>query len=194
MRTVPQPCGWFSVGGLSSKRNSHPRIPPVGVPAPSLHGRNPLPRYYKPVRLPTRPPPGLCLPPGRWLNATSPGLPGSSTDLSSHAASHHPGRSHACSHPLLPRPYQASPRSGGLATLPCIAGPNRVRWRCGLRVRPGKASPEGSLPLALAGLLVARVIYKVNSFQFTRSARLVLALPRKAKDAYLGAVARAFRP
>ncbi len=42
----------------------------------------------------------------------------------------------------------------------------------------------GSLPLTLAGLLVERVIYKVNSFQFTRSARLVLALqsyfsPRK---------------
>jgi hypothetical protein len=32
------------------------------------------------------------------------------------------------------------------------------------------------LPLPLTGLLVERVIYKVNSFQFTRSARLVLAL------------------
>ena len=37
------------------------------------------------------------------------------------------------------------------------------------------------LPLALAGLLVERVIYKVNSFQFTRSARLVLALPEERK-------------
>ncbi len=41
------------------------------------------------------------------------------------------------------------------------------------------------LPLALAGLLVERVIYKVNSFQFTRSARLLLALQRNAKNAYL---------
>jgi hypothetical protein len=40
-------------------------------------------------------------------------------------------------------------------------------------------------PLALAGLLVERVIYKVNSFQFTRSARLVLALQRKPKCGYL---------
>jgi|GEM_PF-3791482 len=113
------------------------------------------------------------------------GLPGSSADLSSHAASNHPGRSDECSHPLLPRRCQASPLSGGLATFHCISGPNRVRLRCGLRVRPSKASPVGLLPLALAGLHVERVIYKVNSFQFTRSARLVLALQRNAKDAYL---------
>jgi len=113
------------------------------------------------------------------------GLPGSSADLSSHAASNHPGRSDECSHPLLPRRCQASPLSGGLATFHCISGPNRVRLRCGLRVRPSKASPVGLLPLALAGLHVERVIYKVNSFQFTRSARLVLALQRKAKHAYL---------
>ena len=42
MRTVSQPCGWFSVGGLSSKRNSHPLIQHVCVPAPSLRGRYPL--------------------------------------------------------------------------------------------------------------------------------------------------------
>src|ERR1035438_7677533 len=48
--------------------------------------------------------------------AASPGLPGSSTDLSSRAVSYHPGRSDGCSHPLLPRRYQASPLSGGLAT------------------------------------------------------------------------------
>ena len=109
------------------------------------------------------------------------GLPGSSADLSSHAASNHPGRSDECSHPLLPRRCQASPLSGGLATFHCISGPNRVRLRCGLRVRPSKASPVGLLPLALAGLHVERVIYKVNSFQFTRSARLVLALPEERK-------------
>ncbi len=45
----------------------------------------------------------------------------------------------------------------------------------------------GLLPRTLAGLLVERVIYKVNSFQFTRSARLLLALHRNAKYAYLGA-------
>ena len=105
------------------------------------------------------------------------GLPGSSADLSPRAVSYHPGRSDECSYPLLPHRCQASPLSGGLATFQCITGPNRVRLRCGLRVRPCKASPEGLLPLALAGLLVERVIYKVNSFQFTRSARLVLAHP-----------------
>jgi hypothetical protein len=115
------------------------------------------------------------------------GLPGSSADLSSHAASNHPGRSDECSHPLLPHRCQASPLSGGLATFHCLTGPNRVRSRCGLQVRPGKASPDGLLPLALAGLLVERVIHKVNSFQFTRSARLVLALQRSAQYAHLSA-------
>jgi hypothetical protein len=62
MRTVPQPCGRVSVGGLSSKRNSHPLIQHVCVPAPSLHGHYPLPRYYEPVRLPTRPPSGYLFP------------------------------------------------------------------------------------------------------------------------------------
>ena len=119
--------------------------------------------------------------------------PGSLADLSSHAASNHPGRSDECSHPLLPRQCQASRLSGELATFHCLTGPNRVRLRCGLRVRPGKASPEGLLPLALTGLLVERVIYKVNSFQFTRSTRLVLALQRKANCAYLCATPLAER-
>ena len=114
-------------------------------------------------------------------DAVSSGLPGSSTDLSSRAVSYHPGRSDECSHPLLPRRCQASPLSGGLATFHCLTGPNRVRLRYGSRVRPSKASPVRLLPRALAGLLVERVIYKVNSFQFTRSARLILALRRSAE-------------
>jgi hypothetical protein len=62
MRTVPRPCARVSVGGLSSKRNSHPLTQPVCVPAPSLHGHYPLPRYYEPVQLPTRPPRGYLFP------------------------------------------------------------------------------------------------------------------------------------
>jgi len=79
-------------------------------------------------------------------HAASPGLPGSSADQSSHAASNHPGRSDGCSHPLFPHRSQGSPLSGGLATFHCITGPNRVRLRCGLRVRPGKASPVRITP------------------------------------------------
>ena len=109
-------------------------------------------------------------------DAASPGLLGSSTDLSSRAVSSHPGRSDECSYPLLPHRYQASPLSGGLATFTWLTGPKQVRLRCGSRVRPGKASSAGLLPPTLAGLLVERVIYKVNSSQFTRSARLILAL------------------
>ena len=63
MRTVPQPCGRGSVGGLSSKRNSHPLIQRVCVPAPSLRGHYPLPRYYEPVRLPTEAVPGVIYSP-----------------------------------------------------------------------------------------------------------------------------------
>ena len=48
----------------------------------------------------------------------------------------------------------------------------------------GFASADYS-PIALAGLLVERVIYKVNSFQFTRSARLILALQTNANYAYV---------
>ena len=131
---------------------------------------------------------GYVFPPPLGSSCLSParsGLPGSSADLFSHAASNHPGRSDECAHPLLPHRCQASPLSGGLATFHCLTGPNQVRLRYGLRVRPSKASPEGLHPLALAGLLVERVIYKVNSFQFTRSTRLVLALPRNAKNAYV---------
>ena len=110
------------------------------------------------------------------LAPAPPGLPGSSADLSSRAVSNHPGRPDGCSHPLLHRRWQASPLSGGLATFIFVTRPNRVRLRYGSRLRPGKASPAGLLRPALAGLLVERVIYKVNSSQFTRSARLVLAL------------------
>jgi hypothetical protein len=122
MRTVPQPCGRVSVEGLSSKRNSHPLTQPVCVPAPSLHGHYPLPRYSEPVRLPTRPPSAIYSR-KTLAHAASPGLPGSSADLSSRAVSSHPGRSDGCSHPLLPHRCQASPLSGGVATFDCITGP-----------------------------------------------------------------------
>lgn len=69
-----------------------------------------------------------------------------------------------------------------------LTRPTRVRFRYGSRVRPSKASSAELLPPTLAGLLVERVIHKVNSFQFTRSARLALALQsisRKRKNSAL---------
>ena len=119
MRTVPQPRGWFSVGGLSSKRNSHPLIQHVGVPAPSLHGRYPLPRYYEPVRLPTEPPQSYAFPSGVGLLAptTPPGLPGSSTDLSPRAVPNHPGEPGDCSCPIASPPVSGFVTYGSLAAL-----------------------------------------------------------------------------
>ena len=53
----------------------------------------------------------------------------------------------------------------------------RIRFtlRYGSRVRLA-SSPAPSLELALTRLRVEQAIYTVNSFQFTRSARLILAL------------------
>ena len=50
------------------------------------------------------------------------------------------------------------------------------------------------LPRTLAELLVERVIYKVNSFQFTRSARLLLALQRNAEAHWRKTRQRTFAP
>ena len=131
----------------------------------------------------------LCLPPSAWVESPLPapsGLPGSSADLSSRAVSYHPGRSDGCSHPLLPHRCQASPLSGGLATFIFAneAETSSLALRLTSSPQQGFAS-TGLLPPALAGLLVERVIYKVNSFQFTRSARLVLALPEFPESSWV---------
>ena len=159
MRTVPQPCGWFSVGGLASKRNSHPLTQRVCVPAPSLHGRYPLLRYYEPVRLPAKPPQGYAFPSGvgpphQKSETAPPGLPGSSTDLSPCAAPNHPGEPGGCSCPLLHHRRQASSRMGDWPLSLCVTRPNRVRLRYGSRVRLRQASLGGSLRSTLARLPV----------------------------------------
>ena len=65
---------------------------------------------------------------------------------------------------------------GGLATFDFLTRPNRVYLHCGSRVRPyqGFAKMNYSTP-RLLGYMSEQAIYMVNSFQFTRSARLVLA-------------------
>jgi len=147
MRTVPQPCGWFSVGGLASKRNSHPLTRRVCVPAPSLHpaGRDYLLlRTCRPVRLPygaasrVMHSPRALVPP---CGTTPPGLPSrkaGSTDLSSCAVPNHPGEPHGCSLPLLPHRCQASSsrKAGADWPLPLyITRPNRVHLCYGSWVR-----------------------------------------------------------
>jgi hypothetical protein len=137
MRTVPQPCGWFSVGGLASKRNSHPLTQRVGVPAPSLHGGYPLLCYCRPVRLPYGAASRVMHSPRALaaLPATPPGLPGSSTDLSPCAVPNHPGEPGGSSLPLLPRRWQASARMADWPLPLYITRPNRVHLCYGSRVR-----------------------------------------------------------
>jgi len=63
---------------------------------------------------------------------------------------------------------------GGLATFVFLSRPNRVHLRYGSRVHL-PSSPAPLLGRALVRLHAEQAIYMVNSFQFTRSARLILA-------------------
>jgi hypothetical protein len=113
--------------------------------------------------------------------STRQGLPGSSADLSTRAVPNHPGRSNGCLRLLLHhRSCLASSKSGGLATFVFLSRPNRVHLRYGSRVRLA-SSPARLLGLALARLRAEQAIYTMNSFQFMRSARLILAYPTNGR-------------
>ncbi len=105
-------------------------------------------------------------------------LPGSSTDLSTRAVPNHPGRSDGCSCLLLHHRLSGFVPVGGLATFVFLSRPNRVHLRYGSRVRL-PSSPASLLRLTLVRLHVEQAIYTVNSFQFTRSARLSWLTDRK---------------
>src|SRR6516165_7033369 len=109
------------------------------------------------------------------------GLPGSSADLCTRAVPNHPGRSVGCTRLLLRhRSCLASSKSGGLATFVFLSRPNRVHLRYGSRVRLA-SQPAPLLELAPAWLRVEQAIYTMNSFQFIRSARLILAYPTNGR-------------
>jgi hypothetical protein len=109
------------------------------------------------------------------------GLPGSSADLPTRAVPNHPGRSDDCIRLLLRhRSCLASSKSGGLATFVFLSRPNRVHLRYGSRVRLA-SPPAPSLELALARLRAEQAIYTMNSFQFIRSTRLILAYPTSGR-------------
>jgi len=109
------------------------------------------------------------------------GLPGSSADLSTRAVPNHPGRSDGCIRLLLRhRSCLASSKSGGLATFVFLSRPNRVHLRYGSRVRLA-SPPAPLLELAPARLRVEQAIYTMNSFQFIRSTRLLLAYPTSGR-------------
>src|ERR1019366_1235519 len=109
--------------------------------------------------------PRLLIPSGRWGRLpfpALPGLPGSSTDLFLRAVPNHPGRSDECLLIASP-PISGFIPSGGLATFTdgsqvCFPGFHQTVYPASLRL----------------SYMHERAIYMVNSFQFTRSARLSL--------------------
>ena len=110
-----------------------------------------------------------------------PGLPGSSTDLFLRAVPNHPERSGECLLIASP-PISGFILSGGLATFTSVTRPNRVRLRYGSQVCfPGFHQPDCSDPLRF-GYMHERAIYMVNSFQFTRLARLSLVYQTTQND------------
>jgi hypothetical protein len=66
--------------------------------------------------------------------------------------------------------------AAAVATSVFLSRPNRVHLHCGSRVCPyqGFAKTDYSIP-RLLGYMSEQAIYMVNSFQFPRSARLILA-------------------
>ena len=109
---------------------------------------------------------------------TRQGLPGSLADLSPRAAPNHPGRSNGCSRLLLHHWsvwLHPSRRTGHLRfPIEAESGSLALRLTC---------SPHDSpVPLpefTLARLHAEQAIYIVNSFQFTRSTRLILVTDRQ---------------
>ena len=70
-------------------------------------------------------------------------------------------------------------KSGRLAAFKSVTRPNRVRLRYGSQVcLPGFRQMDYSIPLRFR-YTYERAIYMVNSFQFTRSARLSLVFPSR---------------
>ena len=106
---------------------------------------------------------------------TWPGLPGSSTDLSTRAVPYHPGEPDDCTYPLLHRRLQASSFPEEWPLPACVTRPKRVRLRYGSRVRRTRLHVCNYSQHALVWLPVEWVTLRVNTSQFTRSARLSLA-------------------
>ena len=126
------------------------------VPAPSLHGRYPLLRYYGPVRLPHRAAPRVmsfprvvgefASPPCRVSQVPRPICPYAPSPLTP--------ESPAGAHPLLPGGYQASSNPADWPLSIGVTRPNRVHLRYGSQVRRARLrQPDCSGPRSLGYLL-----------------------------------------
>ena len=138
-------------------------------------GVTPLPRYYGPLRLPTGPPRRLCIPAERWPLSPPPRRASQAPRLIfpralSPTTPEGPLAAFAC---CFTTGLSGFILVGGLATFVFLSRPNRVHLRYGSRVRlPSRSGPLLVPPLVR--LHAEQAIYMVNSFQFTKSARLIL--------------------
>jgi hypothetical protein len=145
-------------------------------PASSLVWASPTPGQGRPLVMYSLGPSGSGCP-----FPALPGLPGSSTDLSLRAVPNHPGRSGECLLIASP-PISGFIILGRLATSISVTRPNRVHLRYGSQVCfPGFHQPDCSDSLRFR-YMHERAIYMVNSFQFTRSARLSLVFLRRKEN------------
>ena len=142
-------------------------------------GVTPLPRYYGPLRLPARAAPGYVFPAVRWSLSLPPCRVSQVPRLIFPCAlspTTPEGPLGAC--PLLPHRCQAS-SSGRLATSvlrnEAESGSLALRLAC----LPPQFRPTHCSDSRPFGYMLERAIYMVNSFQFTRSARLILAYQRR---------------
>ena len=157
-------------------------------------GVTPLPRYYGPLRFPTEPLRRLCLPAARW----SLSLP--------------PCRASQAPRLIFPRALSPTTPEGPMAACACCFATGLV-WlhpsrRTGhlripieaesgslalrLACSPPEFSPTPLLELTLVWLHAEQAIYMVNSFQFTRSARLTWHTDRKGVG-FLGSIKTSIR-
>ena len=100
------------------------------------------------------------------------GLPGSSTDLSTRAAPNHPGKPSGCFACCFPTGVRLHPsRRTGHFRIPIEAESGLLALRLACLPMPMLRQMGCSIP-RLLGYMSEQAIYMMNSFQFTRSARL----------------------
>jgi hypothetical protein len=111
-------------------------------------------------------------------SATPPGLPGSSTDLSSRAVPKHPGESDDCSYPCFVAGIRLHPKGEDwpLSVLPFHEAES-VRFRYGSRVCLPRLRQRDCSLSTLVWLHVRWAIYMVSTSHLTRSARLSWRTP-----------------
>ena len=148
-------------------------------------GVTPFPHYCGPLRLPARADPLVMHSLGSWSPVTlSPPCRISQVPRLIYPCALSPttpeGPASACS--LLPRRYQASSPLADWPPSLSVTRPKRVRLRYGSQVCfPGFHQTDCSASLRFS-YMHERAIYMVNSFQFTRSARLSLVYQRRKEN------------